>query len=133
MWRGKTGNKLQISKGAIMSCRIQPPETHKTAAARGKERLRRILISESAHLIWKLRNDRVINERPSYTRREIENRWKYVINRRLELDCLLANKEKFGKKAISKSLVLNTWRDTLPDEHEDDWMKETGVLVGSGT
>ncbi len=69
----------------------------------------------------------MINERPSYTHHEIENRWKYAINRRLELDCVLANKEKFGKKAISKSLVLNTWRDTLPDEHEDDWMKETGV------
>ncbi len=39
MWRGKTGNELQISKGTIMSCGIQPPETHKTAAARGKERL----------------------------------------------------------------------------------------------
>ncbi|KAF8999235.1 hypothetical protein BDZ89DRAFT_1082805, partial [Hymenopellis radicata] len=58
MWRRKTGSPLQVEVGDIMSCGVQPPNMHKRATTRGEERMRRILISESAHLIWKLRNER---------------------------------------------------------------------------
>ncbi|KAF9030200.1 hypothetical protein BDZ89DRAFT_892577, partial [Hymenopellis radicata] len=108
MWRRKTGSSLQVKVGDIMSCGVQPPNMRKRATTRGEERMRRILLSETAHLIWKLRNERVINNKTPTSRREIENRFRYSINRRLELDCLLSDRQKFGKKAISKSLVLNT-------------------------
>ncbi|KAF8912565.1 hypothetical protein CPB85DRAFT_1220060, partial [Mucidula mucida] len=131
MWTRKTGRPLQVNIGDIISCGIQPPNMSRKATTRGEERMRRILISESAHLIWKLRNERVINEKPPSSRREIENRFRYTINRRLELDCLLSDKKRFGKKAISKSLVLNTWRDVIPND--DDRTRESGVLVGIDT
>ncbi|KAK0431919.1 hypothetical protein EV421DRAFT_1720077, partial [Armillaria borealis] len=91
-----------------------------------------ILISESAHLIWKIRNDRVINERSSHMPREITQRWSHAMNRRMRLDCILSNKKKFKKKAIQVSLVLKTWQGTLLEESTlpEDWTRKNGVLVG---
>lgn len=116
LWKQKTGTDLVITKGIIMSCGIQPPDIHKNATKRAMERFRRILISESAHLIWKIRNDRVINDKPNYTPREIEQRWSHAVNRRIRLDCILSDKKKFKKKAIQVSLVLKTWQGTLLKE-----------------
>ncbi|KAK7015738.1 hypothetical protein R3P38DRAFT_2466070, partial [Favolaschia claudopus] len=98
----------------------------------------RVRDSESAHLIWRLRNERVINAKDPASNREITNRWCKTINNRLGIDCAMTNAIKYGKKAIDKRLVLSTWknpilylprcRDTLPK----DWTWETGVLVGVG-
>jgi hypothetical protein len=73
-------------------------------------------------LIWKLRNERVIGERNGASPQEITNRWTKCLNVRLELDCLLTNANKWGKKSLKKSLVLATWRKALQDEdrHPDD-------------
>ncbi|KAJ7850852.1 hypothetical protein B0H13DRAFT_1585009, partial [Mycena leptocephala] len=54
------------------------------------DRLFRILISETVHLIWKLRCMRVI-ERGSdpmryFSEKEIHNRWLSCINQRLPID-----------------------------------------------
>jgi hypothetical protein len=100
----------------------------------GTSRLYRILLSKSAYLIWKLRNERVIGEKVGASPQEITNRWNKCINNRLELDCLLTNANKWGKKSLNKSLVLATWRKTLQDEdrHPDDWTGMAGVLVGVG-
>ncbi|KAK0471380.1 hypothetical protein IW261DRAFT_1553545 [Armillaria novae-zelandiae] len=132
IWKQKTGLDLVITKGIIMACGVQPPEAHRSPKRRASERFRRILISESAHLIWKMRNDRVINEKQPYSEREIEQRWLSAMNRRLRTDCLLTNKKKFHKKAILTSIVLKTWQGTLVDENilPENWIKETGVLVG---
>ncbi|SJL00669.1 uncharacterized protein ARMOST_03982 [Armillaria ostoyae] len=132
LWKQKTGLDLVITKGIIMSCGIQPPDTHKSLTKRGTERFRRLLVSESAHLIWKIRNDRVINERSNYTPREVEQRWLNAMNRRMRLDCTLPDKKKFRKKAIQISLVLKTWQGTLLQESSlpEDWTRENGVLVG---
>jgi len=90
-------------------------------------------MTESAHLIWKLRCERIIQEedRP-FTEEEIENRWLRTINGRLELDQKMTDKD-YGPKAIPKSKVLETWRSILKDEKAlpDDWTGENGVLVGS--
>ncbi|PBK94269.1 hypothetical protein ARMGADRAFT_1029410 [Armillaria gallica] len=131
LWKQKTGSNLVITKGTIMSCGIQLLNMHRSRNKQATERFHRILISESVHLIWKIRNDRVINERPNYTSRKIEQRWSHVINRWMRLDCILSDKKKFQKKAIRVPLVLKTWRGTLLHESSfpEDWTRENRVLV----
>ncbi|KAJ7933230.1 hypothetical protein B0H13DRAFT_1457660, partial [Mycena leptocephala] len=80
---------------------------------RGTTRFYRILISESAHLIWRLKNERVINGKDPPAPAEIKNRWVYGLNVRLTIDCLMTNKAKYGKKALKKGLVLRTWGTCL--------------------
>lgn len=113
IWKQKTKTNLMITKGIIMACGIRPPDTCRSQSKRGTERFRQILISESAHLIWKMRNERVINDKPHHTAREIEQRWLHAMNRRMKLDSILSDQRKFRRKAIKKSLVLKTWQGTL--------------------
>ncbi len=123
---------MTIMKGIIMSCAIQPPNVHRNQTKRGTARFHQILISESAHLIGKIRNDHVINDKLHYTLNEIEQRWIQTINCCMKLDCILSDQRKFGRKAIQKSLVLKMWQGTLLNESTlpEDWTKENGVLVG---
>ncbi|KAJ7640931.1 hypothetical protein B0H17DRAFT_960186 [Mycena rosella] len=100
----------------------------------GATRLFRILISESAFLVWRLRNERVINKEIPTSARAIHNRWLKLINNRLGLDRAMTNEHKYGKKAVKKNLVLKTWRKVLKNEDDlpKDWTRETEVLVGIG-
>ena len=41
---------------------------------KGRSHLSRILIAESAHLIWKVRNARVIDGKDAASKREVKNR-----------------------------------------------------------
>lgn len=57
LWRLKTGSDLKPTMGEIMACgavEISDP---------GESRLFRIVVAESAHLVWKLRNKRVCQAR----------------------------------------------------------------------
>jgi len=126
LWRKKTGEDLRPTTGEIMACgAIQKSN-------KGETRLYRILVSESAYLIWCLRNKRVIGMKDGASDQEITNRWRKTLNNRLELDCILTNKTKYGKKAMGKPLVLETWNKILQNEDRlpDDWTREAGVLVG---
>ncbi|KAJ7711868.1 hypothetical protein DFH07DRAFT_763428 [Mycena maculata] len=100
----------------------------------GKTRLYRILVSESAFLIWCLRNTRVINNKDEPSEREIKNRWLRIVNNRIALDCALTDSAKYGHRGLQKSVVCKTWSKVLLDEDRlpEDWMRETGVLVGIG-
>ncbi|KAJ6568946.1 hypothetical protein B0H19DRAFT_1349734 [Mycena capillaripes] len=129
LWRLKTGKDLPSPTiGQIMACAA----TKKGDA--GTTRLYRIFMSESAHLIWRLRCERVIREQDPASTREIHNRWLKSINNRLGIDCALTNAGKWGKKSIKKPLVLETWRNVLKNEDNlpKDWTWETEVLVGIG-
>ncbi|KAJ7024612.1 hypothetical protein C8F04DRAFT_968771, partial [Mycena alexandri] len=128
MWRAKTGEDLKPTVGQIMACGA----TKKNDP--GTTRLYRILVSESAHLIWRLRNDRVINEKDPATATEIKNRWLKVMNNRVAIDCALTNSMKWEKKSIKMSIVKTTWKRVLKDEHllSKDWPRVSGVLVGVG-
>ncbi|KAJ7023367.1 hypothetical protein C8F04DRAFT_970219, partial [Mycena alexandri] len=129
MWKIKTGEDLpRPTTGQIMACAM----TKKKDA--GTTRLFRILVSESAYLVWRLRNERVIQGKPPASQDEIHNRWLRAMNIRLRLDCALTNAEKYGKQAISKDLVRKTWVKVLKNEVNlpKDWMRETEVLVGIG-
>ena len=96
--------------------------------------LYRILISESTHLIWKLRCQRVSEDKPEDEwpkEIEIHNRWLATINARLTLDRATTN-YKYGKKALKQKIVLDTWKNVLKNEKDmpQNWLKTPGVLVG---
>ena len=103
---------------------------------RGLSRLYRIMITESAHLIWRLRYERHIDredsQNPSHTREAVSRRWMVALNLRLQLDCEMT-KKKYGRRSLSTHLVQSTWSDTLRDEHKlpPEWAKN-GFLVGMG-
>ena len=96
---------------------------------KGQERLLQILISESAHLIWVLRCDRVINDNP-HTPEEIKSRWLKAINSRLTDDKIIATKTQRGK--VTRKLVESTWHKALQKYSTipRNWIHIREVLVG---
>lgn len=98
-------------------------------------RLYRILVSEGAHLIWRMRCEHRISRgddpAKEHMGKEIFNRWKAIVNQRLHLDRTMTD-ETLSTRAIDKDMVLQTWSGLLQDEGRlpDDWTKESGVLVG---
>ncbi|KAJ7908071.1 hypothetical protein B0H13DRAFT_2233358 [Mycena leptocephala] len=121
LWTKKHPDWPTVSMGSILGSGLA---RFKDAAGKPQPalaRLYKILMTESAHIIWKLRSN------------EVHNRWLKVINECLEIDRILTNKLKYGKQhALAPSLVLETWGGTLlgEDELSDDWLREPGVLVG---
>ena len=111
-------------------------KTEEGATQKGKDRLYRILISESAYLIWKLRCERRISNEDDpekyHSETEIHNRWVATVNNRLNMDKLMTNKKKYGKKALKAGTVIQTWMGTLHNEENllDNWLQQSGVLVG---
>ena len=97
----------------------------------GRQRLLTILLTESAYLIWKLRNERRIRGK-EHTTSEITNRWYANIDRRITLDRAMANPAKFAKKALDPDLVKRTWSGTLQNEKDlpNNWIWKGEVLVG---
>ncbi|KAJ7580281.1 hypothetical protein C8J56DRAFT_728289, partial [Mycena floridula] len=60
LWERKTGRRLRPSFGEIIACgSMKEIRTPKGRTKTGTMRLFRIVVSESAHLIWRLRNERV--------------------------------------------------------------------------
>lgn len=92
-----------------------------------------ILAIESAHLIWKLRCERVIaNGGAEFTKKEVTNRWYAALTRRVDLDRRVAALTP-GKKGKARARnVDRVWRPLLADidcqTHE--WVIDSGVLVG---
>jgi len=104
----------------------QPPKNNHT---QGASRLLRILISESAYLIWVLRCKRVIQER-HHGENEIKARWLRAINARLTNDKITATRIKHEKGFTN--LVVNTWEHVLGKTGDlpNDWLRNREVLVG---
>lgn len=103
--------------------------------ALGTSRLFRIVLSEAAYLIWRLRCKRVIEheDEPDWKHPTafIESEWLRIINDRLTSDRLLTNQRIYKKKALKKSLVIDTWQCLIdPASLPDDWITFPGVLVG---
>ncbi|KAF5373439.1 hypothetical protein D9615_009490 [Tricholomella constricta] len=98
----------------------------------GCTRLFRIIMIESAYLIWKLRCERTIqNENNPHSKAEVIARWRKSINDRLDLDRRMTDK-KLKSKALDKSLVQETWKGVLQNEQRlpENWVDKPGVLVG---
>jgi len=138
LWKNRDGGPLPSRLGDILGCGLAN-FTKNNKPDRGKNRLYRTLMSETACLIWKMRNERRIgrndSESQEATDQEIRNRWTHTINRRLTIDRALTNNARFGRHAVSEKLVRRTWSYCLNDEEElpDDWPCRKGVLVGIST
>ncbi|KAI9569484.1 hypothetical protein HD554DRAFT_2020557, partial [Boletus coccyginus] len=89
----------------------------------------RILISESAHLIWVIRREKVISER-THTIKEIETRWLDKMNSRLNIDCRRATLP--NRPSLPQHQIKLTWQPMLPGATRlpIDWVTNQEVLVG---
>ncbi|KAJ7219856.1 hypothetical protein C8J57DRAFT_954922, partial [Mycena rebaudengoi] len=121
------------SIGIALGCGLSVFRDESDKPHLGSSRLYKILISESAHLIWKLRCECVIGrdgEPP--TVKEVRNRWFKNLGTRLEIDINLTDRLKYGNEySVHPSIVESTWSGTLLDEEElpEHWPREPGVLV----
>ncbi|KAJ7181112.1 hypothetical protein C8R46DRAFT_1319730, partial [Mycena filopes] len=135
LWHKKHPEWPELTLGSILGCGLASFTDEKGRPLLGASRLYRILISESMFLIWKIRNNCVINRRgEALPENAIRNKWLYVVNLRLKFDCALTNHGKFGKQnSIKVSVVLQTWKSTLLNEDElpDNWIRAPRVLVGT--
>ncbi|KAF9555220.1 hypothetical protein CPC08DRAFT_744282 [Agrocybe pediades] len=117
--------------GLILGCGMAAFRRRGKVASPGTNRLYTILVSESAHLIWKQRCRWKIslNGDPERipTAQETTNTWLRQINRRLRIDCLQTNR-------VRVQLVETTWWGVLRKQEDlpDDWATNptTEVLVG---
>ncbi|KAJ7835586.1 hypothetical protein B0H14DRAFT_2590221 [Mycena olivaceomarginata] len=83
----------------------------------GEARLYRILMAESAHLIWKIRCERLMQRNGMHpTETEVHNKWVLAMNNRLKLDCDMTDDRRFEKKAIPVKMVLRIWTGVLEGE-----------------
>ncbi|KAI0073485.1 hypothetical protein K474DRAFT_1692645 [Panus rudis PR-1116 ss-1] len=126
----------EINLGTILGCGLYSFKFDNDKTDLGKSRLFRIVISESAFLIWKLRNERRIARAANidfqHSSLKIRRLWIQAMNTRLTLDREMTNKRKYGKKALSQNTVLRTWQKTLKGEADlpDNWISSPEVLVG---
>lgn len=143
LWPEKYGEWPQIRIGTILGCgsimttplnrsnneNQNQNEQHHLDQNQGANRLLRILISESSHLIWVLRCDRTING-TQHSEESITKCWYTTINKRLQLDRITAKKIKRTEKY--KNIVTNTWSDiiTTNTQYNKNWATALEVLVG---
>ncbi|KAF5333880.1 hypothetical protein D9758_017402 [Tetrapyrgos nigripes] len=89
LWERKNGTLAWEcpALGTIVGAGLAVLKTPKGARKSGEERLWRILIAESAYLIWRMRCERVIRkDNEPFMRREVESRWSFMINEHFQLD-----------------------------------------------
>ncbi|KAG2023243.1 hypothetical protein CC2G_000916 [Coprinopsis cinerea AmutBmut pab1-1] len=90
---------------------------------KGLTRLYRILVSESAHLIWAMRCKwRIQDEQNPFkvpTEKSSRAKWFTRINKRLRHDRLLTDRITYGRKALKIPLVRSTWEPLLTKDLED--------------
>ncbi|KAJ7226846.1 hypothetical protein GGX14DRAFT_347280, partial [Mycena pura] len=117
LWLEREAEWPELSLGVILGCGLAEFRDERGLVDHGARRLYRILISESAYLIWRLRNERVIDrDGVPAPEEEIENKFRFIINQRLQMDKILANRPRKGKRpALSPKLVLDTWSALLDD------------------
>ncbi|KAJ3828071.1 hypothetical protein F5880DRAFT_1459948, partial [Lentinula raphanica] len=110
LWSHQETQWIAPSFGTILACGSINLQDSSKKVLPGESRLFRILVSESAHLIWKLRNERVINgtEPPNIDR--ITKRWRAAIEGRYKIDHVLTSK-RFGKCQLSKQTLRGTWKN----------------------
>ncbi|KAJ3838514.1 hypothetical protein F5878DRAFT_652017 [Lentinula raphanica] len=131
LWSHQKSQWVEPSFGTILACGAINLQDQNGKALPGESRLFRILISESAHLIWKLRNERVINGTDPPNLERITKRWRTAIEGRYKIDLSLTSK-RFGKRQLSKQTLGGTWNNIIQDRDKSSpapW-GGTGVLVG---
>ncbi|KAH9885427.1 hypothetical protein C8Q73DRAFT_769902 [Cubamyces lactineus] len=119
-----------IMGAACAVIRPNGPDSKRSTAAEDRWA---ILAIESAHLIWKLRCERVItNNGDEFAERQVTNRWYSALNRRLDLERKVVALSLGKKRAKLQTKLDAVWRpliEDLPDQ-STDWVTDSGVLVG---
>lgn len=135
VWRKKYPQWPAPTIGTILGCTMADFRNNANKRQPGANRLYKILVSETAYLIWVLRCQRVIEWENSktHTINELTNRWHHMINQRLLMDQVMT-KRNFEKKALSSQVVLSTWNGVIQDQQDlpENWINTAGVLVGVG-
>lgn len=88
LWRNRSNIPLPSRVGDVLGCGLANFKWQ-GRPDKGKNRLYRILMSETAYLIWKMRNKRRIRDNdnpPTNTNNETTTRWYHAINKRLTID-----------------------------------------------
>ncbi|KAF8240449.1 hypothetical protein L208DRAFT_1539698 [Tricholoma matsutake] len=132
LWECKRGIWFEPSMGAVLGSPLSVFKDKEGNRLIGNTQLYQILMVEATYLIWKLRCAHVCKlKNQPFPSQEVCNRWHKTINDRLELECWMRS-PKFEMKAMSKELVLETWKGTLHEEDglPDDWTGVARVLVG---
>ena len=131
-WPTSFGQWPDIQLGLVLGCGsiALPDQDDETMIRTGPSRLLRILISESAHLIWALRCEHTI-QGLNHSIDAIKSRWLNKINQHINLDRHTATI--YNRKPITRNLVQNTWQAALLERLpslEEDWITNPEVLVG---
>ncbi|KIM70398.1 hypothetical protein SCLCIDRAFT_100323, partial [Scleroderma citrinum Foug A] len=131
-WLTAFGDWPMVHLGTILGCgSVSPPtpQNHNHPNPR-KSCLLRILLSESAHLIWVLRCEQVI-QGTLHTSNVVRMQWHNKINHQLSLDQYIVLK--WNRKPVTQEVVKRMWYPSLlqisPDLTED-WIMNPEVLVG---
>ncbi|KAJ3715190.1 hypothetical protein C8R42DRAFT_549572, partial [Lentinula raphanica] len=109
IWEATGSQWKNINFGVIMGCGLIDLKKEDGKKSTGLSRLFRIIVSESAYLIWKLRNERVIGNKDAPSRTQILNKWDWTIRSRYQLDKMTMSK-KSRTKRLSKKIMKNTWQ-----------------------
>ncbi|KZV81863.1 hypothetical protein EXIGLDRAFT_588143, partial [Exidia glandulosa HHB12029] len=115
-WKNKHPHWPKPSLGSILSC-TSTSFGGTAKRTRATNRMYRILIAESAHLIWKLRCRRIFNSAtPTQppTHAEVQHKWKHAMEQRMQLDFYMSLKGP-STKSLPRKLVAKTWSHTPLD------------------
>ncbi|KZV90723.1 hypothetical protein EXIGLDRAFT_616541 [Exidia glandulosa HHB12029] len=117
LWN-RTGREWpEMSLGAVIGCALIVVRDERGKAISGASRLLKIIISEAAYLIWKIRCERVIEHgndpEKLPTETEIINRFRAAMQKRLKIDTMLTSKRKFKQRAIPTKILRGTWENIL--------------------
>ena len=136
LWRQRHSKDLHISEGTILGGGLAKFKRENGRPDGAKNRLYRILITESVHLIWVLLCERRIakgdNPHDYHTEQGVRDRWFRKMNERLQIDCLLTNSFLYEKKALKTRKVYDTWAkcSTNTEDTHHKWCRNPGLLVG---
>ncbi|KAL1941465.1 hypothetical protein VTO73DRAFT_7282 [Trametes versicolor] len=125
-----------VSAGLALGGHTYVAKGEEDKVLHGTTRLARLVLPETAYLIWVLRCERVIGEReplPGGLEDDyVERRWLSAMSKRLLTDCALTAVRIAGKPVLQPHAVEATWTGTLQDESSlpQDWTRTPGVLVG---
>jgi len=131
-WLCSLGQWPGIHLGTILGCGSLMLPSHRDDCCpnRGKSRLLHIIISESAHLIWALCCENVI-QGTVHMKESTTRRWLHKVNQLLTLDKYIS--KRWNKKPVTRDLVNETWLPLLLQQTphlEQDWISNNEVLVG---
>jgi ribonuclease HI len=136
LWRLRYDKDLPTSEGATLGSGLANFKKDDRKPDAAKNRLYRILMTESAHMIWVLRCERRITNQENphnfHTEEAVQNRWYKKVNERMQIDCLLTNKFLYENKALKTKKVYDTWAkcSTSTEELHSEWCRRPGILVG---